>query len=204
MPGDSYGQRSLVGCSPWGCKESDMTEAIYHVCMHAIRDWLTWFWRLRSPRSSVRKLETLEFWDLDGVVQSYSKGRWKPNVPTWRQRLRERILSCSAFYSIQAFSRLDEPTHTGESNLLHFVYWCSCHFSDAHVIRQLFPRHSQDNNWLDIWVPVGQPSCTCNLSSQHPPVSQRTEAENISSFSHHFSEWSWMCWGLGLDTCMSA
>ena len=24
-PGESHGQRSLVGYSPWGCKESDMT-----------------------------------------------------------------------------------------------------------------------------------------------------------------------------------
>ena len=27
LPGESRGQRSLVGCSPWGHKESDMTEA---------------------------------------------------------------------------------------------------------------------------------------------------------------------------------
>ena len=27
FPGESHGQRSLVGYSPWGCKESDMTEA---------------------------------------------------------------------------------------------------------------------------------------------------------------------------------
>ena len=26
LPGKSHGRRSLVGCSPWGCKESDMTE----------------------------------------------------------------------------------------------------------------------------------------------------------------------------------
>ena len=26
LPGESHGQRSLVGCSPWGCKESDMTD----------------------------------------------------------------------------------------------------------------------------------------------------------------------------------
>ena len=26
LPGESHGQRSLVGCGPWGCKESDMTE----------------------------------------------------------------------------------------------------------------------------------------------------------------------------------
>ena len=27
LPGESYGQRSLVGYSPWGHKESDTTEA---------------------------------------------------------------------------------------------------------------------------------------------------------------------------------
>ena len=27
LPGESHGQRSLVGYSPWGCKESDTTEA---------------------------------------------------------------------------------------------------------------------------------------------------------------------------------
>ena len=26
LPGDNHGQRSLVGCSPWACKESDTTE----------------------------------------------------------------------------------------------------------------------------------------------------------------------------------
>ena len=26
LPGKSHGQRSLAGCSPWGCKESDTTE----------------------------------------------------------------------------------------------------------------------------------------------------------------------------------
>ena len=25
LPGEFHGRRSLVGCSPWGCKESDMT-----------------------------------------------------------------------------------------------------------------------------------------------------------------------------------
>ena len=29
LPGKSHGQRSLVGYSPWGCKESDMTERLY-------------------------------------------------------------------------------------------------------------------------------------------------------------------------------
>ena len=30
LPGESHGQRGLVGCSPWGRKESDMTERPAH------------------------------------------------------------------------------------------------------------------------------------------------------------------------------
>ena len=29
LPGKLYGQRSLVGYSPWGCKESDTTEQLH-------------------------------------------------------------------------------------------------------------------------------------------------------------------------------
>ena len=29
LPGKSHGWRSLVGCSPWGCKGSDMTEQLH-------------------------------------------------------------------------------------------------------------------------------------------------------------------------------
>ena len=29
LPGESQGWRSLVGCRPWGCTESDMTEVTY-------------------------------------------------------------------------------------------------------------------------------------------------------------------------------
>ena len=29
LPGESHGQRSLVGYSPWDCKQSDMTEQLY-------------------------------------------------------------------------------------------------------------------------------------------------------------------------------
>ena len=31
LPGKSHGQRSLVGYSPWDCKESDMTELLHMV-----------------------------------------------------------------------------------------------------------------------------------------------------------------------------
>ena len=28
LPGESYGQRSLAGCDPWGCEEWDMTDRL--------------------------------------------------------------------------------------------------------------------------------------------------------------------------------
>ena len=33
LPGEFHGQRGLVGCNPWGCKESDLTERLsIHTC----------------------------------------------------------------------------------------------------------------------------------------------------------------------------
>ena len=34
LPRKSHGQRRLVGYGPWGCKESDMTEATEHGLTH--------------------------------------------------------------------------------------------------------------------------------------------------------------------------
>ena len=39
LPGESRGQMSLVGCCPWGCTESVMTEATQHACMHWRGKW---------------------------------------------------------------------------------------------------------------------------------------------------------------------
>ena len=37
LPGKSHGRRSLVGCSPWGCKESDTTERLpFHFSLSCI------------------------------------------------------------------------------------------------------------------------------------------------------------------------
>ena len=37
LPGKSHGRRSLVGCSPWGCEESDKTEQFpFHFSLSCI------------------------------------------------------------------------------------------------------------------------------------------------------------------------
>ena len=35
LPGESHGQRSLMGYSSWGCKESDKAERTEQPCTHA-------------------------------------------------------------------------------------------------------------------------------------------------------------------------
>ena len=40
LPGEFYGWRSLVGCSPWGHKQSDMTEGL----MLSLSSMMTSFW----------------------------------------------------------------------------------------------------------------------------------------------------------------
>ena len=54
LPGESHGQRSLVGYRPWGHKELDMTEATQHPCTHA---WVDvnqpqWIWINHSTLQS--------------------------------------------------------------------------------------------------------------------------------------------------------
>ena len=41
LPGKSHGQRSLVGYSPWGCKESDMTERLTELIHFAVQHKIT-------------------------------------------------------------------------------------------------------------------------------------------------------------------
>ena len=40
LPGKSHGWRSLVGCSPWGCTESDVTEWLqFHFSLSCTGEW---------------------------------------------------------------------------------------------------------------------------------------------------------------------
>ena len=41
LPGESHGQRSLVGCSPWCRKESDTTDVTEHACTLYFHHMLT-------------------------------------------------------------------------------------------------------------------------------------------------------------------
>ena len=66
--GESHGQRSLAGHSPWACKELDMTEACKHT--GEIRMRITYQWYI-CPRRKTRKLsELMVYLDLGDCYSS--------------------------------------------------------------------------------------------------------------------------------------
>ena len=62
LPGKCHGQRSLEGYSPWGHKESDMTELLTHVLYVSVQGT-----NLSQPQSLFYKtntiVPTLETWE---------------------------------------------------------------------------------------------------------------------------------------------
>ena len=76
LPGKSYGRRGLVGCSPWGRWESDMTERLHFIfslscigdgngnplqcsCLETPRDWGPWWAAVSGVAQSQTRLKRL-------------------------------------------------------------------------------------------------------------------------------------------------
>ena len=78
LPGKSHGQRSLVGCSPWGCTESDTTEQLHFhftfscawdLCLKSLPPFVVtshifWYFRFCSPPAFLLyfQMNFLGFW----------------------------------------------------------------------------------------------------------------------------------------------
>ena len=75
LPGESHGWRSLVGCSPWGRKESDRTERLhFHFSLSCIGEGNgnpLQFSCLENPRDAGA------WWTaVYGVAQSWTRLKW--------------------------------------------------------------------------------------------------------------------------------
>ena len=80
LPGKSHGQRSLVGCSPWGHEESDLTERLhFHFSLLCIEE----------GNGNPLQCSCLEN-PRDGVSQSRTRLKWLSSsivlVPTIHQQ----------------------------------------------------------------------------------------------------------------------
>ena len=82
LPGNSHGWRSLVGCSPWGRKESDMTERLYfHFSLSCIGEGNGNPLQcscLENPRDGGA------WWAaISGVAQSRTQLKWLSSSSSW-------------------------------------------------------------------------------------------------------------------------
>ena len=100
LPGKSHGRRSLVGCSPWGHYESDMTERLhFHFSLSCIGEGngnpLQCFC-LENPRGGG------SWWAaISGVAQSQ----------TWLKRLSSSSIICLSVYLLIYSSIIYPYTH---------------------------------------------------------------------------------------------
>ena len=78
LPGKSHGQRTLVGCSPWGHEESDMTEQLH---FHALEKEM-------ATHSSILAWRGFTWWlrDKEICLQCRTPGfdPWVRKIP-WRR-----------------------------------------------------------------------------------------------------------------------
>ena len=98
LPGKSHGQRSLVGCSPWGRKESDMTEQLhFHFslsctgegngnplqcsCLENPRDGGAWWAAVYGVQPSRTRLKRLSSSSSRGIRSTNSYPRMGSGVP---------------------------------------------------------------------------------------------------------------------------
>ena len=103
LPGKSHGRRSLVGCSPWDCEESDMTEWLHFhfslfTFMHWRRKWQpTPVFCLENPRDGGA------WWAaVSGVTQSQTQLKQLSSSSSSSQRMaiRDRISSFSGSFTV--------------------------------------------------------------------------------------------------------
>ena len=107
LPGKSHGRRSLVGCSPWGCLESDRTERLHfhfslscigegngnplqYSCLENPRDGGAWWAAVSGVAQSRTRLEWLS--------SSSSSRRLTSMVPSRRGSMSLGFVPCSFFF----------------------------------------------------------------------------------------------------------
>ena len=92
LPEESHGQRSLVGCSPWGCKESDTTEQL--TVTPTLNSMFTYNWYLYkysnvwyiinriSERSEGKMYSLLELQYTDTLAAAATAAKSLQSCPT--------------------------------------------------------------------------------------------------------------------------
>ena len=123
LPGKSHGRRSLVGCSPWRCEESDTTERLYfHFSLSCLGEGNGNPLQcscLENPRDGGA------WWAaVYGVTQSRTWLKWLSLAAIWQQLISFFLLQLSAVMSITSLLVLFPVTVLSIYTLVLLVSFC--------------------------------------------------------------------------------
>ena len=132
-------KRGQIGECQWECcirvLQRNSSNAMYIERDFFIRNWLTQFWRLKSPRSCSRQAEdsgelimlfkSKAGWFEEPVFHLELRGREKSNAPAGRQSGKRSSFSFSFFVLFMPSTGWMRPTHIGAGNPLYSVCCCS-------------------------------------------------------------------------------
>ena len=96
LPGKSHGQRSLVGCGPWGCEESDTSERLpFHFSLSCIGEGNGNPLQcscLENPRDRGARWAAVY-----GVTQSRTQLKWLSSSSSNRILQKEKLYLCKKY-----------------------------------------------------------------------------------------------------------
>ena len=118
LSGKSHGLKSLIGYSPWGCKELDMTERLHFTCCAKAYVWL-------GPICLFLLLFLLP-WETD--LRKHWHDLSENVLPIFSSR--SFTVSCLIFMSVSHFELI----------LVHSIRVCS-NFTDLYAAVQLYQQH---------------------------------------------------------------
>ena len=126
LPGKSHGRRSLVGCSPWGCEESDTTEWLhFHFslwcigegngnllqcsCLENPRDGGAWWAAVYSVTQSQTRLKRLSSSSSSNMTKKSTSVFILNQAWTWRTSTccpYPSLSHCSLLFLLPSYSPL--------------------------------------------------------------------------------------------------
>ena len=175
LPGKSHGQRSLVGCSPWGHEELDMTERLhFHFsfscigegngnplqcsCLENPRDWGAWWAAVYGVAQSQTWLKWLSssslFWERS---QENTFREWKSDIQKGRKSIKSVLTSKLQLELLDSFLL----GHHGRENCFK---WQARHWG----IYPPSPHRAVVEGWIQGFWLVLHMAPTCSTSRELP------------------------------------
>ena len=156
LPGKSHGQRSLVGCSPWGHGETDTTERLhFHFslsctgegngnplqcsCLENPRDGGAWWaavYGVAQSRTRLKRLSSSSSSSVKECCVQCKRGfslclllKWRVQVcaPSWIQRKETPPQHSWVFHAHLRISHLEQPSLQRPAKAASFVHFLQNH-----------------------------------------------------------------------------